>query len=191
MARVDLWLDSDDIASANTSGFNFVIPDDAVRKGNLDDPNDDKARASWSQKLSIVEAKLYEDETKKDDTSYDCVVAEIVFQVPPDATRGTTADPNAGKQHRVWYRVVPAAMKNKVHAKYKANNFAIGKLSGICRAIWGSKVFPHGSKINFGDYFGGDPAAVVGQTVTANMRANKYNGERRDELTDFIPLEMV
>jgi hypothetical protein len=188
--RVDLWLDSDDIASANQSGFEFQIPDDAVRKGNLDDPADEKAKASWTQKLDVVESKFYEDETKGDNPT-DCVVAEIVFQVPSNALRGATADPNAGKQLRVWYRVVPAALKNKNHAKYKANNFAIGKLSSCARAVWGSKVFPHGAKINFGEYFGGEPAPVVGNTVTAHLKAYKYNGNRKDEITDFIPLELV
>lgn len=192
MARVDLWLDSDDVAAANSSGgFNFIIPDDAVRKGNLDDPADDKAKASWTQTLDIVESKFYEDETKGDVT-YNCVTAEVTFQVPPDAIRPDgKADPNAGKQHRVWYRVIPAALKNKQHPKYKANNFALGKLNGICRAIWGSEVFPHGAKVNLGDYFDGDRPAVVGNRVTAGMRASKWDGSRRDELTDFVPREMA
>lgn len=192
MTRVDLWLDSDDVAAANQSGgFNFTVPDDAVRKGNLEDPADDKAKASWTQKLEIVEAKLYEDETKGDVT-YDCITAEITFQVPASAVRpdGKT-DPNAGKQHRVWYRVIPAALKNKQHPKYKANNFALGKLNAICRGVWGSQVFPHGAKVNLGDYFGGDNPPVVGKHVLTSMRASKWDGNRRDEITDIVPLEMV
>jgi len=192
--RVDLWLDDEDVASANTSGsFHFTIPDDAVRKGNLDDPNDDKAKASWSQRLYIIESKFYEDDAKgsKGTESYPCITGEVTFQVPPDALRGSATDPNAGKQHRVWYRVVPASMKNKTHPKFKASNYALGKLNAICRAIWGSKVFPSGERINLGEYFGGDSPPVVGNYVLSNMRASKWDGERRDEITDFVPLEMV
>jgi len=189
--RVDLWLDDDDIASANASGsFHFIVPPDAVRKGNLDDPNDEKAKASWVQQLQIIESKFYEDKTKGD-IPLECVTGEVTFQVPMDASRAEGPDPNAGKQFRVWYRVVPSAMKNKSHPKYKANNFALGKLNAICRAIWGSAVFPSGQKINLGEYFGGDNPPVVGNKVTSNFRASKWDGERRDEITDFIPLEML
>ena len=195
MSRVDLWLDDDDIAAAsvsNNGGFLFEIPADAVRKGNLDDPKDDKARASWTQRLQIVESKFYEDQANGEgDTKYPCITAEISFQVPPNSARPDgTPDPNSGKQHRVWLRVVPSAMKDKQHPKYKANNFALGKLNGILRSIWGSQVFPSGVKINLGEYFGGDTPPVIHQHIVAEMRASKWNGKRRDEVSDLVPLEM-
>jgi len=195
--KVDLWLDSEDIASAQQSNsFNFEVPVDAVKKGNLDDPNDDKAKATWMQALDIVEVKFYEDETaptQKDASRYDCVTAEIKFQVPADATRSSgAADPNAGRSTTVWYRVVPAAMKNKNHAKYKANNFALGNLNGILRSIWGSSVFPHGASANLGDFYGsenGADAPVVGKRVLCTVKQSKYEGNKKDELRDFVPQE--
>ncbi len=194
MANIDLWLDSDDIASANaSSGFLFTPPDDAVKRGNLADPADNKARADWPQtQLNITECKWYNGTTKDSNgVEYPCVVAEVVFQVPPNALRPDgSPDPNSGKSHRVWWRVVPGAMKKKDHPKFKANNFAIGKLSGCLRSIWGSAIFPPGSKVNYGDYFGGDRPAVIGSTVSVGMRQSKWNGETKDELTDFVPLEL-
>ena len=193
MARVDLWLDDDDVAAAQTAGqFTFQVPDDCTsRRGNLEDPNDDKAKASWTQKLEVIESKFYEDEAKdKDGHTYPAICAEVQFQVPSDAVRKGLPDPNAGKSHRAWYRVVPAAMKNKQHSKYKANNFNLGRMNSILRGIWGTAVFPHGTKVNLGEFYGGDSPPVVGKTVIANVRASKYEGERKDELTDFIPLEL-
>lgn len=193
MGKLDLWLDDEDVKDAQSSGsFLFAIPSDAARRGNFEDPNDDKAKASWVQALEITESKQYEDKAKdKDGNEYDCITFELTFQVPPNTLRPKTGepDPNSGKQHKAWYRIVPAAMKNKQHPKYKANNFNNGKLTGIVRAIWGSSAFPVGQKINLGDFFGTD--AVVNQTVIANMKARKYEGEPQNEIVDFVPREMV
>ena len=196
MAQVDLWLDDDDIAAANAAGkFTFTVPDDAVKRGNLDDPNDDKAKAMWVQSLEIVEAKMYEDEARdKDGNTYPAICAEVKFQVPPDALRSTgEPDPNAGKNHMAWYRIVKAAIKNKQHPKYKANNFNLGRLNSILRSVWGSDGITHGTRVNFADFFhasDGQLPAVVGKTVVANVKASKYEGERKDELMDFVPLEL-
>lgn len=198
MSAIDLWLDEDDVAAANASTqFTFTPPDDAVRRGNLDDPKDDKAKATWVQSLEIVESKVYEDKTKPGSGGgevFDAITFEVKFQVPGDARRPSgVPDPNSGKTQTAWYRVVPAALKNKQHPKYGATNFALGKLNGILRSIWGSAVFPHGTKVNLSEFYAGQaggPAPVVKQTVVANMRQNKYDGQKRDEFTDFVPAEL-
>lgn len=193
MAKLDLWLDSEDVRDAqNSSSFLFTIPDDAAKRGNFEDLNDDKAKATWVQRLQITEVKMYEDKTKdKEGNEYPSICFELAFTVPPDAMRPKTGqpDPNAGRQHRAWYRIVQAAMKNKQHPKYKANNFANGKLTAIVRAIWGSEAFPPGQRVNLGDFFGTD--ILVSQFVTATMKASKYDGEPKNELVDFVPLEMI
>lgn len=195
MERVDLWLDDDDIKSAHAStGFDFAIPADAVRRGDVEDPADLKGRADWAQVMTVQECKFYADQTKAPaggGETYPCVTAEISFQIASDALRPNgEPDPNAGKQKRVWWRIVPAAMKNKQHPKYKANNFAIGRLSGLLRSIWGSTIFPPGQRVNYGEYFGGDNPPVVGQSVSCNIQASKWNGTRQDDITEFVPREM-
>jgi hypothetical protein len=154
---------------------------------------DEKARATWVQSLEIVESKMSDDVVRDDKgNEYSCLVAELLFQVPSDALRPKTGevDPNAGKQTRQWYRIVPAAQKNKQHPKYKANNFNIGRLNGIVRGIWGAEVFPHGAKVNLGEFFSGDAPAVVGQKVVALVQQSRYNAKLKDELQDFIPPEL-
>ena len=196
MSNINLFVDEDDIQAADAaSQFTFAVPGDAVRRGNLDDPNDDKARATWVQKLQIVESKWYEDTTKdKQGNTYPCIVAEVGYQVPPDALRGAEPDLNAGRNHRAWYRIVPSAMKNKMHPKYKANNFNLGRLHGVVRSIWGSGALPKGTRVDLSLFFGpkaGDaPAEVVGKFVVATMEGSRYEGKRKDELTDFVPQEL-
>lgn len=195
MANIDLWLDSDDIASANaSSGFLFTIPSDAIKRGDFNNSGDLKARADWPQHtMTITECKWYNGTTKdKDGVEYKCIVAELSFQIPPDSLRPDgSPDPNAGRSHRVWWRIVPDAMKNKNHPKFKANNFALKQLGGCLRSIWGSAIFPTGERVNYGAYFGGDNPSVVGQTVSAGIRQARqaWNGEIQDEISDFIPLE--
>lgn len=160
MGRVDFFLDDDDISAANAAGqFTFEVPADAATRGDLKDLMDEKARATWVQSLEIVESKMSDDVVRDDKgNEYPCIVAELLFQVPSDALRPKNGepDPNAGRQTRQWYRIVPAAQKNKQHPKYKANNFNIGRLNGIVRGIWGLEVFPHGTKVNLGEFFSGD-----------------------------------
>lgn len=195
MPEINLFVDSDDVAAAQAAGqFTFMVPSDAVKRGNLDDPNDDKAFAKWIQRLEVIESKWYEDTTKAgaNGQTYPCIVAEVKFQVAPDAQRSNgEPDPNAGKTHTVWYRVVSAAMKEKLHPKYRANNFALGRMNGLVRAIWGTAAFPHGAKTNLANFYAGTPAPVVGKTIVANVKANRYEGERKDELTDFVPQELT
>lgn len=194
--QVDLFLDDDDCAAADSAGqFLFVLPDDAVKRGNLADLHDDKAKASWIQNFEVVESKMYEDTAKDGDgNTYDAICVEVKFQVPGGASRPDgSPDPNAGKTQTAWYRVVKAALKNKQHPKYKANNFNIARLHGILRSIWGTDVIPHGVRVNLADFFYGEDGtapAVVAQKVVANVRQSKYEGKRRDELTDFVPLEL-
>lgn len=193
MSKIDLWLDDDDVRDAQASGGGFVlaIPSDAATRGNFGDPNDDKAKATWVQQFTIVECKQYEDSTKdKAGNEYPSVCHEVKFQVAPNAIRPKTGepDPNAGRTHTAWYRIVPKAMKNPQHAKFKANNFNNGKLTGIVRGVWGSEAIPPGVKLNLGDYFGTD--VLVGSTVLATVRNSKFEGEPRTELVDFVPLEL-
>jgi hypothetical protein len=202
MSKVDMFLDDDDIASANASQqYFFKPPSDAVLKGNLDDPGDEKARASWVQELEVVESKLYEDQTKGEHT-YPCLTYELKLQVPAHALRPTgEADPNAGRSTTFWYRMVYAlapdgrklALKDKNHPKFKANSFNLGRLNGILRSIWGSSVFPSGTRVNLADYYyaeGSAIPAVTGKKIVAYIEQSKWNGKRRDELTDFIPFEL-
>lgn len=193
MSKIDLWLDDDDVrdASATGGGFVFAIPSDAATRGNFADPNDDKAKATWTQVFTIIESKQYMDTTKdKQGNEYDSVCFEVKFQVAPDAVRPKTgeADPNAGRTHTAWYRIVPKAMKNPQHPKFKANNFNNGKLTGIVRSVWGSEAIPQGTKLNLGDYFGTD--VLLKSTVLATVRNSKYEGEPKTELVDFVPLEL-
>lgn len=197
--QLDLWLDDDDISTADQSGsFAFVPPSDAATKGNLKNPLDDKAKATWQQTMQIAESKMYEvnDIKDKKGNTYEGIVIEVVFQVAPDAVRPTTGepDPNAGRQQTVWYRVVPAALKNKVHPKYAANNFALGQTNGILRSIWGSNVFPKGAKVNLSEYFSAvdGTVAVVGQTVNCTVKQSRYSetGKLQDQFMDFVPAEL-
>lgn len=196
MARIDMWLDDDDVKEGLASGrFLLTPPNDAVKRGNLDDPKDLKARASWVQSMEVVESKMYEDSTKdKEGLTYPCVVIEVNFQIPPNALRPTgEPDPNAGRQLRAWYRIVPAAMKNRQHPKFKANNFAHGKAMSILRSIWGSTSFPLGTKVNLGDFYGAEDGAnppVIGRKIVGNIEQSKYEGKPKDELTDLVPLEL-
>jgi hypothetical protein len=200
MGNINLFVDDEDMAAAEAaSQFSFEVPPDAVSKGNLKDLNDSKAQALWIQHLEIVESKMYEDTAKdKDGNTYPCIVAEVKFQVPSNGMRviagQAVPDPNAGRSMTQWFRIVPAAMKNKAHPKYKANNFANGKLLGIARSIWGTAVIPHGVKTDLANFFDpaapGTNAAVVGGTVVTNLRQNRYEGKLRDELTDFVPKEL-
>jgi len=193
MPRVDLWLDEDDVRDAQTSGmFSFTVPEDAHVKGNIEDPRDEKAKATWTQTLEVVESKMYEDTTRDaGGNEYPSICMEVKFQVPSDALRQDgAADPNSGRSHTAWYRIVKAALKNKQHPKYKANNFNLSRANGMLRSIWGEAVIPHGAKVNLGDFFDGSPAPVVGKSVIATMKASRYDGNRRDELTDFVPLEL-
>jgi hypothetical protein len=193
MPKLDLWLDSEDVTAAQSSGsFILEAPSDAHKRGNFKDLNDDKAKESWVQRFEIVESKMYEEVVtdKKTGDEYESYTFELVFQVPPNALRPTgEPDINSGRQHRAWYRIVPAAMKNKQHAKYKANNFFNGKLTSIIRSIWGSAAFPPGQRVNLGDYFGTD--VLLKQSVVANVKNSKYEGEPKTELADFVPLEMI
>lgn len=193
MAQVDLWVDGDDLDEAQKSGqFVFDVPSDAVSRGNLNDPLDDKAKANWIQTMGVVESKVYDDVTEKDGVKYPCKVIEVKMQVASDALRPKTgeADPNAGRTHTAWYRIVPEAFKNKMHPKYKANNFNLGKAQALLRSIWGTEAIPHGVKVNLSDFYSGVTPPVIGQTITANMKASRYNGDRKDEITDFIPKEL-
>lgn len=192
--QVDYFLDQEDIDDANKSGqFLFDIPGDANSRGNMKDLNDDKAKATWVQVLEVVESKAYDDVAKdKKGNEYPATCFEVNFQVPANAIRPSTGepDPNAGRQTRAWYRLVPAAKGNKQHPKYKANNFTTAKLLGILRSIWGTDVVPHGTRPNLGEYFSGEEPLVVGKTVVAHVQQDKYEGKPQDQLTDFIPLEM-
>lgn len=192
--QIDYFLDDDDIKDANNAGsFLFDAPSDAVVRGKKSDPNDEKYKATWIQSLEITEAKMYEDAAKdKDGNEYGAICIEVSFQVPSGAVRAKSGetDPNAGRNHRAWYRLVGEARKNPKHPKYKANNFNTGRVLGILRSIWGTAVIPHGTNPNLGDFFGDSPAPVVGKTVVAHMKQSRYKGEDRDELTDFIALEM-
>jgi hypothetical protein len=200
MGNINLFVDDEDMAAAEAaSQFTFEVPLDAVTKGNLKDLNDDKAQALWVQRLEVIESKMYEDTAKdKDGNTYPCVVAEAKFQVPANGMRvvagQAVADPNAGRSITQWFRIVPSAMKNRAHPKYKANNFANGKLLGIARSIWGTAVIPHGVRTDLAQFFDtagpGQSAAVVGGTVVVNVRQNRYEGRLRDELTDFVPKEL-
>lgn len=202
MSKVDMFLDDEDIASANASQqYFFTPPSDAVTKGNLDDPRDDKARASWVQTLDVIESKLYEDQTKGESV-HPCLTYELKLQVPAHALRPSgEADPNAGRSTTFWYRMVytlapdgrKLALKDKNHPKFKANNFNLGRLNGILRSIWGSSVFPHGQRVNLADYYfaeGGATPPVVGKKIVAYIEQSKYKNKRRDELTDFVPFEL-
>jgi hypothetical protein len=193
MGTINLFVDDDDVQAADAaSQFCFEPPKDAVRRGNLDDPNDDKARATWVQRLQVTEARWYED-TAKDKTgnTYPCIVAEVSFQTPPDARRGAEPDPNAGRSHRAWYRIVPAAMKEKQHPKYKSNNFNLGRMHGIIRSVWGSNALPKGTRVDLSKFFDGQPAPIVGKMIVCTMEGSRYEGKRKDELTDFVPLELI
>lgn len=195
MAQLNYFVDDDDIATGDESGsFAFTIPPDAALKGDLKNPTDDKAKAIWVQRLEIVECKFYEDTakpTQKDSQSRKCICAEIKFQVPSNAVRPTGgADPNAGKSTTQWYRLFPEAKKDKSHPRYGSNNFSQGSLNGILRSIWGSNVFPHGQQHNLGNFFGTTPPAVQGKSVVCTVTATRYDGKRKDELRDFVPLEL-
>jgi hypothetical protein len=197
MAKIDMWLDETDIADGLASGrFLFEPPSDAVRRGDINDPNDDKAKASWVQRLEIVESKMYEDSTKdREGHEYPAITVEVKFQVPAESLRPSgEPDKNAGRYLTAWYRIVPAAMKNKQHPKFKANNFSHGKAMQILRSIWGSQTFPQGQKVNLGDFFSADTGVnppVVGKMVVANILQSKYEGKPRDEISDFVPLELA
>jgi hypothetical protein len=190
--QVDYFLDDDDIKDADAAGrFLFDVPPDAVVRGNVKDGNDDKYKATWTQTLEVIEAKMYEDSTKdKQGNEYASVCVEVVFQVPSSAIRSQDGlpDPNAGKQARAWYRMVPAAQRNKQHPKFKANNWALGRLLGILRSIWGAEVIPHGTRPNLGEFYSGDQPPVVGKTVVATVKQYRYDGNLKDELTDFVEL---
>lgn len=199
MGNINLFVDDEDVDAADAaSQWTFEVPPDAVRKGNLKDIADDKARAEWVQRLQIVASKMTEDVTEKDGTKYPCVVAEVQFQVPADAQRksgeGYGPDPNAGRKMTQWYRIVPSAMKNPQHPKFKANNFAYGKLLGIARSAYGTSVIPRGVKTDLATFFDspgdGQTPVIVGQSIVANIRQSRYEGKLRDEFTDLIPLEL-
>lgn len=193
--QINFFVDDDDIATADESGsFAFIVPPDAAVKGNLKDPMDDKARATWVQRLEIVDCKWYEDTAKpsqKDAQERKCVCAEIKFQVPPDALRPTgSPDPNAGKSTTQWYRLFHEAQKNKSHPRFGSHNFSLSSLNGILRSIWGTEVFPHGQKHNLGNFFGTTPPAVTGKFVVCMVNGSRYEGKRKDELRDWVPLEL-
>jgi hypothetical protein len=200
--QVDYFLDDEDIKGANESGkFLFTVPDDAVARGKRDpsagEQPDPKFKATWTQSLEVTESKVYEDVSKdRNGNEYSATVFEVAFQVPSNSIRVINgepqADPNAGKSHRAWYRLVPAAKGNKAHPKFKANNFNLARLLGILRSAWGTNVIPHGTRPNLGEYFSGETPAVVGAAVVSTMKQfrNDYDGELKDELTDFVALEL-
>lgn len=198
MAKIDYFLDDEDIKDVDAgSTFLFDPPSDANIRGTLkdrQDPTENKYKATWVQTLEIVEAQMKSGEKVSDDdgNEYEALLIELVFQVPANAIRTKTgeADPNAGRQHRAWYRLVPGARKQKDHPKYRFNNFNTSRAMGVLRSIWGSGVFPSGVQANLGEYFSGDSPPVVGQTVTATFKQSKYDGKAKDELSDFVPLEL-
>jgi hypothetical protein len=191
MAQIDYFVDDEDIKGADdTQGFLFTVPSDGNVRGTI---KDDKYRATWVQKFVVETSKVYEGSSKdKNGVEYPATVFELDLQVPSDAIRPTTGetDPNAGRRLRVWLRLCPAAKGSPQHPKYKANNFNLAKLLGILRSAWGTEVLPHGTRPNLGEFFGGDPAAVVGKTIVANLQQDLYNGKPQDQIDSLVPLEL-
>src|SRR5690349_16408059 len=111
-----LIVDSETIAQANAaSTFLWDVPEDAHVKG---DHNKDGGTATWSEIVEVTSSSVDEDEQEKG-----TALIKVGVTVPADVTSS-----NVGKPALVlWMRVTPAAFRDKNHAKYKRNNFAIGR----------------------------------------------------------------
>lgn len=184
MSEFNLDLDiPQDVLDAAQTGFLFAIPSDAAVKGNPQKP--DGGIAVWAQTLEVVASAMEQDENDSE-----TVQVVVDYQVPADAMRGDTADPNAGRTLKQWYRITPAAFGNKQHKKFKGTMFNLGRLKAL---LSGAGYAPQGGNIR--PYFAGQQDGtlpfIVGKVVATTMKRSWYEGKAKDEVTDFVAFDIA
>lgn len=180
----DLEIPSEVLDTVQT-GFALTEPHDAAIKGDINRPGN--GIATWGQIFLIESSKVTQDE--KDPTTR---VVEITYQVAPDATRPDGGvDPNAGRDLKQFYRITQPALTDKNHQKRGKTMFDLAKLKSLAGAIGFDT---QGQGLKLGVFFNGQedgtPAFVVGKTVSTVAKNSWYEGKKRTEITDFIPLSV-
>ena len=174
----------DDVLNEAQQGVLLTVPGDAQSKG---DPRKPGGVATWAQgRLLITESSV--EPTEKDT---DNLMFKVKFQIPPDEMRGSGPDPNAGRDLTQTFFIHQRAVGNPSHEKFKAAKFTLGRLSALVAACGFE---PKGS--GFGAFFAANPSTgdqpiIVGSTISAIIRRSWYEGKAKDEITDFIPLDVA
>lgn len=179
----DLEIPSEVLDTVQT-GFALVEPQDAAIKGDIKSPGN--GIATWGQIFLIESSKVTQDEQDADTR-----IVEITYQVAPDAMRSYGPDPNAGRDLKQFYRITGAALGDKNHKKRGKTMFDLAKLKSLAGAIGFDT---QGQGLKLGVFFNGQedgtPAFVVGKTVSTVAKNSWYEGKKRTEITDFIPLSV-
>lgn len=182
MAKVQLLIDPETAAAANAAvSGKLIAPEHAVVKGKT---------KKWMQTLEISDAtgEFKTEGFNAGDPPDPRFSFTVKFTIPPDVD---ATDPNNGKPFTQWYDIRPDAFHNPAHLRYKANNFAMGRLNSLLRAV--GFILPVGEGVDYGEYFSadeGERSAVASMRTIALIREyDDKNGVSRQTIDEFLPVE--